>query len=279
MNIDTGVCDTSIVENVLEEISQIALSHYNSFEPDGRWDKMKYILIKSTVPPGTTRELDVKYGGPNTLIGFCPEFLTEADADMDMLNQDRVVLGVDSLGGNTIDEHDTRWMDGEVESSYWSNPGETIGKFFKSLYHPKRRPTILITTPEEAELCKYFTNCFLATKVSLMNEFKQIADAHDRGWRRSSIYGRDPDSTWHRAIEAMLLDPRIGNSHTRVPGPDGQIGFSGSCFPKDVNSLINIAEGVNVNPRVLKATWQKNLEVRPERDWERLEGRAVTKAS
>ena len=60
------------------------------------------------------------------------------------------------------------------------------------------------------------------------------------------------------------------------PGPDGRLGFGGSCFPKDVNALISFSEKLDVNPTVLSAVWHKNLEVRPEKDWEKLKGRAVS---
>ena len=53
-------------------------------------------------------------------------------------------------------------------------------------------------------------------------------------------------------------------------------GFGGSCFPKDVQALINFCENNSVNPLVLRAVWEKNLEVRPEKDWEQLKGRAIT---
>jgi UDPglucose 6-dehydrogenase len=59
---------------------------------------------------------------------------------------------------------------------------------------------------------------------------------------------------------------------------DGKLalGFSGSCFPKDVNALIYALEKIGVDPKVLKGVWEKNLEVRPQRDWEKLKGRAIS---
>ena len=63
----------------------------------------------------------------------------------------------------------------------------------------------------------------------------------------------------------------------RVPGPDGKFGFGGSCFPKDIQAMINFAESLGVNPTTLKGAWDTNLQVRPEQDWKQLEGRAVVK--
>ena len=60
-----------------------------------------------------------------------------------------------------------------------------------------------------------------------------------------------------------------------IPGPDGKAGFGGSCFPKDIQAMITHGESVGVDMKVLKGAWEKNLEVRPERDWEKLKGRAV----
>jgi UDPglucose 6-dehydrogenase len=77
------------------------------------------------------------------------------------------------------------------------------------------------------------------------------------------------------AIEGFVRDGRIGHSHMNVPGPDGKFGFGGSCFPKDIQAIINFAEGLGVVPDVLKGVWNKNLDVRPERDWENLKGRAI----
>lgn len=121
--------------------------------------------------------------------------------------------------------------------------------------------TIIKTGSNTAESVKYFTNCFLAVKVGFANEFKQICDKMNVDFDKVVEYG--------------LYDKRIGPTHFSVPGPDGRFGFGGSCFPKDLNALISIALESGVDPMVLMATWQKNLEVRPERDWEALKGRAV----
>tara|TARA_R100001594_G_scaffold5806_1_gene17331 strand:- start:757 stop:1614 length:858 start_codon:yes stop_codon:yes gene_type:complete len=121
--------------------------------------------------------------------------------------------------------------------------------------------TIIKTGSNTAESVKYFTNCFLAVKVGFANEFKQICDRMDVDFDKVVEYG--------------LYDKRIGSTHFSVPGPDGRLGFGGSCFPKDLNALISIASESGVKPLVLTAAWQKNLEVRPERDWEALKGRAV----
>lgn len=121
--------------------------------------------------------------------------------------------------------------------------------------------TIIKTGSNTAESVKYFTNCFLAVKVGFANEFKQVCDKIN--------------VDFDKVIEYGLYDKRIGPTHFSVPGPDGRAGFGGSCFPKDLNAFMSIAKQKGISPMILSATWQKNLEVRPERDWEALKGRAV----
>jgi UDPglucose 6-dehydrogenase len=123
--------------------------------------------------------------------------------------------------------------------------------------------TIVKTGSNTAETVKYFTNCFLATKVSFANEMKQICD--------------EVNVDYDKVVEYGLYDKRIGRTHLSTPGPDGKKGFGGSCFPKDLNALIHVAKDNGVKPTVLQAVWEKNLEVRPEKDWEKLKGRAVSK--
>ena len=72
------------------------------------------------------------------------------------------------------------------------------------------------------------------------------------------------------------LDPRIGESHTQVPGPDGKKGFGGTCFPKDTSSLYMQMKNVGVEPIVIDAIIKRNQTIdRPEEDWKDDKGRAV----
>ena len=171
----------------------------------------------------------------NLNIVFNPEFLTERSAKLDFINQSRFILG--GLKKNV----------NKVEKLYKWRFGETT--------------PIIKTNYETAEMIKYMNNCFFATKVSFLNEMYQIADA----------CGVD----WDMAIEGFVRDGRVGHSHMNVPGPDGKFGFGGSCFPKDIQAMINFAETLDVKPDVLRGAWEKNLDVRPEEDWKKLKGRAV----
>ena len=109
-------------------------------------------------------------------------------------------------------------------------------------------------------MIKYFTNTFLATKVSFANEMKLICECLE--------------INYEKVVEYAKYD-MIGESHWSVPGPDGHYGFGGSCFPKDINALINFCKDNNILAKTLIGAWQTNLKVRPEKDWEQLKGRAV----
>ena len=127
----------------------------------------------------------------------------------------------------------------------------------------KAFPTIPIvkTDSTHAESVKYFINCFLSLKVSFSNEMFQLCNS----------LGIDYD----KIVEYALYDNRLGKSHFSVPGPDGHLGFGGHCFPKDLAALINVMAENNVDCKMLKATQEKNNDVRDVRDWEKMSGRAV----
>ena len=122
---------------------------------------------------------------------------------------------------------------------------------------------IIKTGSTYAEMVKYLANTFLATKVSFANEMKMMCDKLD--------------IDYDKVIEYAIYDQRLGESHWSVPGPDGKYGFGGSCFPKDINAIIHKAHELGVDIKTIKSAWETNLNVRPEKDWELLEGRAVTK--
>ena len=122
--------------------------------------------------------------------------------------------------------------------------------------------TFIHTDSTTAEYIKYMNNTFFAAKVSIMNEY----------YRLGKTLGID----WETALYGFAADQRIGDSHLHVPGPDGKLGFGGTCFPKDINAFISFAKMNKINMNVLEAAWKTNLEVRPQKDWEDLKGRAVS---
>ena len=219
-----GSCDTSIVEAVVKDINDMVVSRNVS----GR-----IVAIKSTIPPGTTNRLNKEC--ENISVIFNPEFLTEANFVDDFKNQNRIIIG------------------GE-------RPSTTKLRQVYSLVFPNT-PIIKIGS-KTAEMVKYMTNTFLATKVSFANEMKMICD------------GLDID--YDKVVEYSTYDERLGKSHWDVPGPDGKLGFGGSCFPKDINALLDLANKFEIDVFTLDGAWETNLQVRPEQDWKKLRGRAVT---
>ena len=117
--------------------------------------------------------------------------------------------------------------------------------------------TIVKTGSKTAEMVKYMTNTFLATKVSFANEMKMICD--------------ELKIDYDKVVEYSTYDERLGKSHWAVPGPDGDFGFGGHCLPKDLSAIINEFKTYGL----LEAVEEVNDQVRNDRDWEKMKGRAV----
>ena len=120
---------------------------------------------------------------------------------------------------------------------------------------------IIKTSAKTAEMTKNMINTFLATKVSFANEMKLICDKINLDY--------------NDVISIALKDIRLGKTHWDVPGPDLKLGFGGSCFPKDINSLKSFSKKLNLQCNVIEAAIKTNNQVRPEKDWKKLKGRAV----
>lgn len=222
---EDGSCDLSVIESVLEEITKVVI-------------KPKVVIIKSTIPAGSTQNFQDKY--PKHTFVFSPEFLTEKRSFEDFLEQDRIILG------------------------FTSNKQlfPRVDKLFQDFAAAQKKPaTIVRVSSEEAELLKYVTNAFLATKIAFCNEIYDICEAMKIDYK--SI------------VNLLKLDKRIGSSHLAVPGPDGKRMFGGKCFPKDLNSLIFFAKQNGIDPLLLDTVWTKNIMLR-EPDWENIPG-ATTK--
>ena len=84
------------------------------------------------------------------------------------------------------------------------------------------------------------------------------------------------DIDYDKVIEYARYDDRLGNTHWAVPGPDGDFGYGGHCFPKDMSGLRYVANELGVKTTILDAAIEKNKEVRTDKDWEKQIGRAVS---
>lgn len=139
-------------------------------------------------------------------------------------------------------------------------PSTTKLKQVFSKVFPKAH--IIKTDSTHAEMVKYLTNTFLSVKVSFANEIYQMCD-------KLKI-------DYDKVVEYATYDKRLGDSHWSVPGHDGDFGFGGHCFPKDLSALINLADNLETISNVLNAARDTNDEVRKNRDWEQMKGRAVS---
>ena len=222
---EDGSINLSYVEDVLQRISEITAEIEQEISPVPT-DLDNIVLIRSTVTPGTTKKLQEKY--QNLRLVFNPEFLTERSANFDFINQTRYILGGDKQNTN------------KVADLYRWRFGDTI--------------PVIETNYQTAELIKYMNNCFFATKVSFLNEMKQVSDRCE--------------ADWDMAVEGFIRDGRIGHSLMSGRGPDGKFGFGGKCFPKDVSAMIDFGNKLGLDMHTLNGVWDTNCEVRPEKDWE-----------
>ena len=201
---EDGSCDLRNLENLCQGIAGCRTN----------------LVLRSTVPPGTTRRLSEENDLPNLIHN--PEFLTARCAGVGACLPSRNIIG-------------------------WTKDSDTEG--LTNLYE-KRWPGVPVFTmqSDESELVKLICNAFFATKISFFNEMKQINDALT--------------NDWEVVMDGVLSDGRIMPEHTEVPGPDGELGFGGSCLPKDLQSLIDVAMQNKVSPVIIYATLLKNGEVR-----------------
>ena len=132
---------------------------------------------------------------------------------------------------------------------------KTLTSRARKIYEMRfKNKNIIETDSITSELVKYMNNTFFATKVSIMNEFRLISDK----------IGAD----WNKALDGFASDGRIGDSHLNVPGHDGQFGYGGKCFPKDVNAFILYAKNLEIELNTIRGGWETNLKVRKDREWE-----------
>ncbi len=158
------------------------------------------VVNKSTVPVGTAERVSrimAEQTKHRVVVASNPEFLKEGAAVEDFMKPDRVVLGVDDEGAR-----------------------EVLHQLYKPFFRSSER--ILFMAPRSAEITKYASNAYLATRISFINDIANLCD----------LVGADVEDV----RTGMGMDPRIGNKFL-YPGA----GYGGSCFPKDTRALINTA--------------------------------------
>lgn len=197
-----GNADLQYVENVARFIGD----HLNRY---------KVIVVKSTVPVGTVRSVkriissvcpDVPFD-----VASNPEFLKEGSAVHDCLHMERAVIGVES---------------------------EKAAEILTELHRPFNTE-ILVMDIESAEITKYASNAFLATKISFINDIAKLCDR----------VGADVT----KVAEGMGLDARIGKSFLQAG-----VGFGGSCFPKDTSALVKTASNYGLDFKIVQSAIEIN---------------------
>ena len=184
-------------------------------------DNYKLVVVKSTVPPGTTAKIEeiIKRLTSNEFdTASNPEFLREGKAIEDTRRPDRVVVGVNS------------------------EKAERILRKFYGLSITDRNPNkypFISMKPVEAEMVKYASNTALATRISFANQLANICNLVSADYKKVK--------------EAMCLDKRIGNEFL-----EAGLGYAGSCFPKDVDALVRFSESLGYSPSLLKAVSDVN---------------------
>jgi UDPglucose 6-dehydrogenase len=214
--LSNGTVDLSYVKETAIEIG-------NSLS--GTAHNYHVVVVKSTVPPGTTENvvakniMDYSKKTLNKDFGIAsnPEFLKEGSAIEDSLHPHILVIG--SSGPRTKAK---------------------IISLYKSIYGHQSQPELIETNIRTAELIKYANNSFLATKISFINTMANISS-------------RIPDVDVEVVAKAIGLDPRIGKLFLRA-GP----GYGGSCLPKDVAGLINFSKTVGYDPIILESAQRVN---------------------
>ena len=226
------------IENILySEIVFLCLpTLYN--EEKGEYDKsaiievceylnnMEYkgiIILKSTVEPETTNNLSEHYR--KLKICHNPEFLTARTAEEDFANQKHIIIGK----GINMNDNDVNFIE----------------NFFKK-YYPEALISNMFST--ESECVKLFCNCFGASKIILFNEYFMLCNKLNLNF--------------DKIRDCMLRNNWINPMHTNVPGPDGDLGYGGLCFPKDTKALNSYMEKKKTEHQVLNSVIEECYRLR-----------------
>ncbi len=195
-----GQADTSLVHAVAVEIGP-------ALQPGTT------VITKSTVPVGTCEMLEHAIGRSDINVVSNPEFLAEGTALRDCLYADRIVIGARS---------------------------DIIARRVADLYGSVSEPRLIITDLASAELIKYASNAYLATRLTFVNSMAEICEA--------------ANADIQSVMAGMGSDHRIGHAFLR-PGP----GWGGSCLPKDTQALVDTADRLGCDLAVVKAVIAQNV--------------------
>lgn len=208
-------------------------------------DVAKYrgiIVIKSTLIPTSVNKFINTFGDLKIVTN--PEFLTERRAKQDFIDTEWILIGGSESSVKVIRDL--------YEYTYRNAP---------------QKIEYAELSAEAAMMAKYMTNVWFAVKVSLMNEYYEL-------WKRL-LDGGSVNGSWNDLVSAFSLDKRVGKTHLSVPGPDGDMGWGGKCFPKDLNALASLCREFSSNNAMMEMAWSDNKKYRNNKDWLTIDG-AVT---
>jgi UDPglucose 6-dehydrogenase len=198
------------------------------------------VIIKSAMTPNHIREFIGFFKSIRIVVS--PEYLTERTSIHDFINQKVMILGGDKT--DCI----------------------SVALLFREHSICNNQCKVGMVTAVEASLIKYMENSFLAMKNIFNNQFKVLAKALEI-------------EDFNVLLDAFYLDERMGVMPFRytVPGPDGDIGYGGKCLPKDVKSIISMADGLKVDLTVMKEVDSYNEKIRTDKNWKTIEGAVIPK--
>ena len=205
-----GNCDISIVKKVLSDLNTVS-------------NKETYVIIKSTLVPGTCNKLNEEF--PELNIVFCPEFLTEKKYLNDIYNAKFILLGIPHLFNM---------------SKY-----QKILKVMRIFYNHNSQIDIFMKSYEECELFKYTLNTFFATKITFFNEIHELCEKMNVDYEKLK--------------ELFKLDQRVGSYGTDIPGSGNEFyGFFLRCLPKESDGLIKLQENLELSSELMTCVVKRN---------------------
>lgn len=213
-NRESGECDTSTISSILSDLSKMCT-------------RRTYVIIKSTVEPGTCRRFSNEFGTELLSIAYCPEFLREKTFREDMYDAKFALLGFNKLEESPFEADIMRWI-----------------------YNHNKSIEVIDRTYEQCELFKYTINVYLSVKVWFFNEVDSLCN-------KLNVDYSDLQSLFR-------LDDRIGESHTDVPGHDGKRGFGGKCLPKETRAMRYLQQTLGIDDTILSKILERNTLFRGE---------------
>jgi nucleotide sugar dehydrogenase len=214
-NFENGRCNVEIIEKVIKELNK-------------KITKESYIIIKSTVEPGTCDNLYSTIINDNITLILNPEFLREDSYKDDVYNAEFLLIGFKNLDLIGL---------------------QKIYKMFReTLYKHNTQIDLITKTFKECEIFKYTLNTYLGLKIIYFNEIFELCEKLD--------------VKYNNVKNLLKLDERIGTYGIIVPAHDGYLGHGKSCLQKDLTGMKYLREKLGLNSNILEEVKKRNIELR-----------------